>query len=152
MALALSTRVVPIALPRLKVWPLVVGATCLAGALAASWPLALHLTTSVSLGTEQEATVPLFNLWTLWWTAHGAALLGAAMATMLPFIAKLHGVLPLLAQFGWLWSLEGLVRFREARSWRWASYAVAGFVLNFLICQQCALLVAPFVGAAGLVA
>lgn len=42
-------------------------------ALAVSWPLALHLTEALPLGTEQEATVPLFNTWTLWWVADRAA-------------------------------------------------------------------------------
>src|SRR5215207_9025081 len=45
----------------------------LVAAIAVTWPLALHLTTAVPLGTEREATVPLFNLWTLWWTADRAA-------------------------------------------------------------------------------
>lgn len=32
-----------------------------------TWPLARHLTSRIPLGTERVATVPLFNLWTLWW-------------------------------------------------------------------------------------
>jgi len=49
------------------------------GALAVvwTWPLALHATTHLPLGTESSATVPLFNLWTLRWNAdrlaHGYA-------------------------------------------------------------------------------
>ena len=35
----------------------------------ATWPLAAHLTTAVPLGTEREATVPVFSIWNLWWTA-----------------------------------------------------------------------------------
>jgi len=37
-----------------------------------TWPLAFHLNNSLPLGTEQEATVPLFNTWTLWWVADRA--------------------------------------------------------------------------------
>jgi hypothetical protein len=54
----------------------VIGA-CLATALACTWPLGLHLTTSVPLGTETAPTVPVFDVWTLWWSAdrlmHGYA-------------------------------------------------------------------------------
>ena len=32
-----------------------------------TWPLARHMTSRIPLGTERVATVPLFNLWTLWW-------------------------------------------------------------------------------------
>lgn len=32
-----------------------------------TWPLARHLTSHIPQGTERVATVPLFNLWTLWW-------------------------------------------------------------------------------------
>ncbi|SRR5258708_17674093 len=46
----------------------VIGA-CLATALACTWPLALHLTSSVPLGTETAPTVPVFDVWTLWWSA-----------------------------------------------------------------------------------
>jgi hypothetical protein len=38
-------------------------------AVVATWPLALRLTTAVPRGTEREATIPLFSLWQLWWTA-----------------------------------------------------------------------------------
>lgn len=41
--------------------------------LIITWPLALHLTDGLPLGTEQESTVPLFNIWTLWWVADRAA-------------------------------------------------------------------------------
>src|SRR5260370_38467900 len=46
----------------------VIGA-CLATALACTWPLALHLTSSVPLGTETAPTVPVFDVWTLWGSA-----------------------------------------------------------------------------------
>jgi hypothetical protein len=42
---------------------------CLAGALATLWPLPRDLADAIPMGTEQEATVPIFNLWQLWWTA-----------------------------------------------------------------------------------
>ena len=45
----------------------------LALACAAVWPLPKHLTTALPLGTEPVETVPLFNLWTLWWNADRAA-------------------------------------------------------------------------------
>lgn len=45
---------------------------CLLGAIAVTWPLVLHLSTAIPLGTEIEATVPIFNIWTLWWTAQQA--------------------------------------------------------------------------------
>lgn len=38
-------------------------------AAVATWPLARHLTSHLPMGTEPVATVPLFNLWTLWWNA-----------------------------------------------------------------------------------
>ena len=44
-------------------------ALCFLGAIAATWPLVLHMSSAIPLGTEQEATVPLFNLWILWWTS-----------------------------------------------------------------------------------
>jgi hypothetical protein len=42
-------------------------ALCLLAAIAATWPLLPSLASALPLGTEHEATVPLFNLWTLWW-------------------------------------------------------------------------------------
>ncbi len=36
-------------------------------AIASTWPLARHLATSVPLGTERVATVPLFTSWSVWW-------------------------------------------------------------------------------------
>jgi hypothetical protein len=32
----------------------------------------MHLTDAIPLGTELEATVPVFSLWSLWWTANRA--------------------------------------------------------------------------------
>jgi len=49
-----------------------VTASCLAAALAATWPLAINLTTAIPEGTEHEATVSIFSLWGLWWTANRA--------------------------------------------------------------------------------
>ena len=39
------------------------------GALAAAWPLPLHLGDRIATGTEDTSTVPLFNLWSLRWNA-----------------------------------------------------------------------------------
>ena len=38
-------------------------------ALIFTWPLARHIASGIPMGTETVATVPLFNLWTLWWNA-----------------------------------------------------------------------------------
>ena len=38
-------------------------------ALIITWPLARHIASGIPMGTETVATVPLFNLWTLWWNA-----------------------------------------------------------------------------------
>lgn len=60
-------------LPRL----LVPSVLCLLAAIVATWPLLPSLASALPLGTEHEATVPLFNLWSLWWDAdrvpHGFA-------------------------------------------------------------------------------
>ena len=32
-----------------------------------TWPVAPHLTTAIPIGCEPASTVPLFNLWTMWW-------------------------------------------------------------------------------------
>ena len=45
----------------------------LALALIATQPLVLHLTSALPLAGKPPATVPLFNLWTLWWNADRAA-------------------------------------------------------------------------------
>jgi hypothetical protein len=42
-------------------------------ALVATQPLVLSLASAIPYGCEAEATVPLFNLWTLWWNADRAA-------------------------------------------------------------------------------
>lgn len=52
-------------LPRVLV-PVVL---CLLAAIVATWPLLPSLAGALPLGTEHEATVPLFNLWSLWWDA-----------------------------------------------------------------------------------
>ena len=44
-------------------------ALCLLAAVAATWPLLPSIASALPLGTEHEATVPLFNLWSLWWDA-----------------------------------------------------------------------------------
>ncbi len=44
-------------------------AACLSMAIASTWPLARHLATSVPLGTESAPTIPVFDVWTLWWSA-----------------------------------------------------------------------------------
>src|SRR4051812_34957866 len=44
-------------------------ALCLLAAVVATWPLLPSLASALPLGTEHEATVPLFNLWSLWWDA-----------------------------------------------------------------------------------
>jgi hypothetical protein len=62
-----------------RTWRATAVGGCLAAALLSTWPLALHLTSAVPLGTETAATIPLFDLWTLWWAGgrlrHGFAAL-----------------------------------------------------------------------------
>lgn len=41
-------------------------------ALASTWPLATQIHTTIPQGRERVATVPLFNLWTVWWNADRA--------------------------------------------------------------------------------
>ena len=57
--------------------PFFVALCYLALAVASTWPLALHLSDQLPLGSEEAATVPLFNLWTLWWNSDRAAVLFA---------------------------------------------------------------------------
>lgn len=38
-------------------------------AFVATWPLLLHVSTKLPMGTEPSPTVPLFNLWTMGWNA-----------------------------------------------------------------------------------
>lgn len=198
--------------------------TCLGAALVATWPLVGSLASALPLGTEHEATVPLLNLWSLWWTAdrlpHGLAgfwtapifhplegtfafseplflqgvalsplwwlgapptaiynlallltlalnglataalarqlgatrqaqFLAAICGVVLPYSAKVLGVLPVLPLFGALWAITGLVRFGERGGWSPAAVAVAGFAVQFLASQQMALLSLPFVLAGG---
>ena len=40
-------------------------------AIWSTWPLARYLTTCLPTGTSDSLTVPLFNLWTIWWNAEG---------------------------------------------------------------------------------
>jgi hypothetical protein len=49
--------------------PIAPFALCLLAAILATWPLLPAIARALPLGTEHEATVPLFNLWTLWWDA-----------------------------------------------------------------------------------
>jgi hypothetical protein len=42
-------------------------------AVAATWPLATHLVGHLPLGSEEAATVPLFNLWIMWWNSDRVA-------------------------------------------------------------------------------
>ncbi|MFL6259833.1 MAG: hypothetical protein ACJ76Y_09000 [Thermoanaerobaculia bacterium] len=44
-------------------------ALCLLAAIVTTWPLLPAIASALPLGTEHEATVPLFNLWSLWWDA-----------------------------------------------------------------------------------
>ncbi len=57
--------------------PFLVALCYLALAVASTWPLALHLSDHLPLGSEEAATVPLFNLWTLWWNSDRVAALFA---------------------------------------------------------------------------
>lgn len=41
-------------------------------AVAATWPLARRLDDAIPIGTERVETVPLLNLWTVWWNADRA--------------------------------------------------------------------------------
>ncbi|MCH5373384.1 MAG: hypothetical protein JJ992_05370 [Planctomycetes bacterium] len=54
-------------------WGLIELAAYFLLAILATWPLVLRCSTSLPLGTESVATVPLFNTWTLWWNADRAA-------------------------------------------------------------------------------
>ena len=51
---------------------LLLGLVFTVAVLIVTWPLAQNFTTRIPLGTEQEATVPFFNSWTLWWVADRA--------------------------------------------------------------------------------
>ncbi len=46
---------------------------CLALVLWSTWPLARDATRALPLGSMADATVPLFNVWTIWWNADRAA-------------------------------------------------------------------------------
>jgi hypothetical protein len=49
--------------------PIAPAVLCLLAAIVATWPLLPAIAGALPLGTEHEATVPLFNLWSLWWDA-----------------------------------------------------------------------------------
>lgn len=59
-------------LPPLLLRRLLPFVVCLLAAIVATWPLLPSIASALPLGTEHEATVPLFNLWTLWWDADRA--------------------------------------------------------------------------------
>ncbi|GIV98056.1 MAG: hypothetical protein KatS3mg057_2713 [Herpetosiphonaceae bacterium] len=86
----ISTR--PAALTWRAAWAITVTLTLVLAAVAATWPLALYLPNTLPIGTEREATVPLFNLWTLWWNADRAAT-GFAGYWDAPFFFPNRGVL-----------------------------------------------------------
>jgi hypothetical protein len=50
-------------------WGAWVAVTSLLATIACTWPLALHFSSAVPLGTETAATIPVFDVWTLWWSA-----------------------------------------------------------------------------------
>jgi len=81
-----------------------------------------------------------------------AAILGAVLATTLPAVAKLTGVLTVLAFFGLLVAVEGLARFGKSGSWGAAAGAAAGFSVQCLSSEQIALMGIPLLAAAGIAA
>lgn len=189
-------------------------------AVVVSWPLVTALDSSVPLGTERVGTVPLFELWQLWWTADrlphlfaeylnapifypnlgvltysesqpltgvivaplwglgvspaliynlalltalvfdgcfayrvsralGAtqipSLLAATLLITAPFFGKVLGVLNLLALFGVLWTVDGLIRFGRTGTLRYALWSATGLIVLYLTCQQYALMFGLFV-------
>lgn len=82
----------------------------------------------------------------------GPALGAGVLVIALPFVARLFGVVNLIALFGMCWTLEGLIAFGRAGGRRQAAWAAAGFVATYLTCQQYALMFGLFAAAAGLVA
>jgi hypothetical protein len=210
-----------------RTWHAVVIVACLAAACVCTWPLVLQLGSAVPLGTESAATIPLFDVWTLWWGGqrlwHGfadlwnapifhptagtfafseplllpgllaaplfalhappalahnlvllvvlagngicacrlaralgvprlPALLTGVLMVNLPFFAKLQGELPLLAIFGMLLALDGLVRFGAAGRTLQAITAGLGVLAQALCCQQLALFSLIFIAGAALIA
>jgi hypothetical protein len=81
-----------------------------------------------------------------------ASLLGGVLAVTLPFSALMLGVVNLIPAFGFLWTLDGLVRFSRSGSAGHAAWTAAGFLATYLTCQQYALMFVPFAAAAGIVA
>jgi len=55
--------------PGMKRWIWPIGIYALT-AIALTWPLVLHITERIPLGSERSPTVPLFNLWTLGWNVN----------------------------------------------------------------------------------
>jgi hypothetical protein len=80
------------------------------------------------------------------------ALLGGVLMVMLPFVSKVQGVLPNMALFGMLWTLDGLVRFGRCGTRPSAVWAGLGFLATYLTMQQYAYFFAPFAAVAGVVA
>src|SRR4029453_14850063 len=81
-----------------------------------------------------------------------AALVGGVLMVTMPFVAKVEGALHLAALYGILWTLEGLVKFSRRGSLRHAAWVAAGLVVQYLTCEQYALMFLPFAVAAGVVA
>jgi hypothetical protein len=52
---------------------LVAGASYAVAAVFATWPVAAHLSTHLPLGSLENATVPIFNIWTFEWNAQALA-------------------------------------------------------------------------------
>ena len=57
----------------LRKWALAELAAYLVLAIVSTWPLARFGASALPLGTESAATVPLLNVWTIWWNADRAA-------------------------------------------------------------------------------
>jgi hypothetical protein len=81
-----------------------------------------------------------------------AATLGAILATTLPITAKMAGVLTVMAFFGLLLAVEGLVRFAKNGTRASACWAAAGFLIQCFSSEQIALLGAPLLLLAAIAA
>ncbi len=80
------------------------------------------------------------------------ALLVGLLTVTLPFVGKHQGVLPNVALFGLLWTLDGLIRFGRCGTTRAALWAATGMAATYYTMQQYALFLVPFAGAAGVLA
>lgn len=80
------------------------------------------------------------------------ALVAAAIGVTLPFAADVLGVLPNLALFGMLWTLDGAIRFGRSGSAGAAAWTGAGFAATYFTFEQYALFFAPVAVAAAIVA